>query len=212
MTTIDQRATKQIQPELVSDESIIWAAMPNPKIIFHSDDWAAIPFSILWLGFFIFWEAEALGLTKGTGIPHGRDLFFELWGIPFLLIGNFMLWGRFLWDAWIKRRTYYAITNRRVILLQCSWKKRISSLFLRELPAISAEGTTIGTLWLGPKYPVIAGKGKKTRSMSRYDLGDVPVLADIDEVESVHRLLLELRAKESWAKLASDPLSYSPQE
>jgi len=35
--------------------------------------------------------------------------------------------------------------------------------------------------------------------MSRFDIGDVPVLADIDDVGSVHRLIVDLRnrAKES---------------
>jgi hypothetical protein len=33
--------------------------------------------------------------------------------------------------------------------------------------------------------------------MSRFDLGDAPVWADIDEVESVYRQLLELRERTS---------------
>ena len=41
-----------------------------------------------------------------------------LWGIPFLVAGNYMVWGRFLVDGWLKRRTYYAITSRRAFLLQ----------------------------------------------------------------------------------------------
>jgi hypothetical protein len=35
------------QPELLAGQSIYWAAMPNPTIIFHSDDWTIIPFSLL---------------------------------------------------------------------------------------------------------------------------------------------------------------------
>jgi hypothetical protein len=118
---IDPKAAQQIPPELFSDESIFWAAMPNTRIMFHSDDWAMIPFSVLWLGFFVFWEADTLGWTG----KHQLDWFSQLWGIPFLIVGNFMLGGRFPWDAWVKRRTYYAVTNRRVILLEHSWKKKI---------------------------------------------------------------------------------------
>jgi hypothetical protein len=40
-----------------------------------------------------------------------------LWGVPFVVIGQYMIWGRFLYDAWLKPRTYYGITNRRVLIL-----------------------------------------------------------------------------------------------
>jgi hypothetical protein len=94
LITIDPRSAQQIQRELVPDETMLWADMPNPKIIFHSDGRAVIPFSL---------------------VP----------GIPFLLAGNYVLWGRFVADARLKRRTYYAITNRRVLFLQRGWKTKL---------------------------------------------------------------------------------------
>jgi hypothetical protein len=36
----------RFQPELMPGESILWAGVPNPKVIFHPDDWIAIPFSL----------------------------------------------------------------------------------------------------------------------------------------------------------------------
>src|ERR1700740_3412280 len=107
-----------------------------------------------------------------------------LWGIPFLMVGNYMVWGRLFVDAWRKRRTYYAVTNRRVLVLQDGWKKKTSTTFLESLPSIEREGVEVGTLWFGPKYPVIAGRGTKRRDTSRFSVGDVPVFADIDDVES----------------------------
>jgi hypothetical protein len=59
---IDSRAAREIQSELLSGESIYWAGMPNPHIIFHSEDWQMIPFSLLWAGFAFSWEGDALGL------------------------------------------------------------------------------------------------------------------------------------------------------
>lgn len=66
------------------------------------------------------------------------------------------------------------------------------SAFPNEISIIEREGTHRGTLWLGPKYPVFGPRGSKTRSMSRFSVGDVPVFADIDDVDAVHRLLVEL--------------------
>jgi len=155
----------------------------------------AIPFTLIWTGFFVFWEAGALGFwgkASRNGVP---DIFMALWGIPFLIVGNCMVWGRFLVDAWLKRRTYYAVTNHRIMVLQEGWRKKTSTTFLESIPTIEREGTETGTLWFGPKHPVIAGRGRKTRDLSRFSVGDVPVFADIENVNSVYRLILELREK-----------------
>ena len=48
---------------------------------------------------------------------HPAAAVMVLWGVPFVVIGQYMVWGRFLYDAWLKPRTYYGITNRRVLIL-----------------------------------------------------------------------------------------------
>lgn len=190
MAIIDPHAAMKIQPELNSGEAIHWAGMPNPKVIFHSDDVKAIPFTVLWTAFFVFLEAGALGYW-GKG---GRNNFMVLWGIPFLVLGQYLVWGRFFVDAWLKRRTYYAITNQRAIILQEGWTRKLRFTYLESIPEIVREGTTIGTLWLGPRLPVIAGRGRPTRDTSRFKVdGHVPVLADIDDVNSVYDLTVGLR-------------------
>jgi len=133
----------------------------------------------------------------------------ELWGIPFLVMGNYLVWGRFLWDAWLKRRTYYAVTDRRVLVLQEGWKRKTSMMFLEEIPQIAKEGTSTGTLWFGVKYPVVAPRRQKTRDVSRFSLGDVPVFADIADVDSVYRLILGLRTKITQKPFSEGPLTYS---
>jgi hypothetical protein len=193
--TINPQTAAKIQPELMSGETIHWAGAPNTSVIFHSDDWATIPFTLIWTGFFVFWEAEALGFWGKASRNGTPDTFMALWGIPFLVVGNYMVWGRFVVDAWLKRRTYYAVTSRRILVLQHGWKKKTSMTFLDSIPTIEREGTEVGTLWFGPKYPVIAAKGRRTRDLSRFSVGDTPVFADIENVESVYHLVLELREK-----------------
>jgi hypothetical protein len=91
--------------------------------------------------------------------------------------------------------TYCAITKRRAILLQRGWKKKVASVFLRDLVEISTEGAATAALWLGPKYPAIGNRGQKKRSVSRFGFGDVPALADINDVHGARRLLLDLKNK-----------------
>jgi hypothetical protein len=197
MPIIDPRAAQKFQSELLSGETIYWAGLPNPSVIFHSDDWTTIPFSLLWGGFAIFWEASVLGYWNFGSKPtnHQAPGFFVLWGIPFVVVGQYMIWGRFFVDGWLKRRTYYAITNRRVLLLQDGWKRKTNFVFLESIPEISREGTANGSLWLGPKLPILGSRGQATRNFSRYAFGPIPVLADIDDVDGIYRLILDLREK-----------------
>jgi hypothetical protein len=199
MGILDPRVSTQFQAELSTGENLLWTGMPNPEVIFHSDDWYLIPFSLLWGGFAIFWEAGVLGYW-GNGAKGGISTFMALWGIPFIVAGQYFIWGRFLVDAWLKRRTYYAVTNRRVLVLQDGWKRKTSSIYISSIPTVEREGLTQGTLWFGPKFPVIAGRGQKTRSMSRFAIGDVPVFADIDDLESVYRLVLDMRDRAEQTK------------
>jgi hypothetical protein len=156
--SIDPQAAMKMQPELTSGENLCWAGMPSANVIFHSDDWHAIPFSLLWGGFAIFWETDVLGYWgNGAHATNPLSLFFTVWGVPFVAIGQYLIWGRFFVDGWPKRRTYYAVTNRRVLVLH------------------------------------IAGRGQKTRGWSRFNVGDVPTFADVDDVDSVYRLIVELR-------------------
>lgn len=211
MISIDPQAAIKLQPELSSGERIQWAAMPNPSIIFHSDDWSVIPFSLIWTGFFVFWEGLSLGIWRVNAKPSAPDTFMVLWGIPFLLIGQYMVWGRFFEDAWLKRRTYYAITDRRVLLLQEGWKRKTQFSYLESIPEISREGGDVGTLWLGAKLPTFGGGGTKTSGWSRFAISDgAPMLADIDDLDSVYHLILDLREKirAKSNQPGPDPLSY----
>ena len=194
MINIDPQAAVKLQPYLSTGERIHWAAMPNPRIIFHTDDWYLIPFSLLWGGFAIFWEAGALGIWEGAPKTGPMSPFMSLWGIPFVAFGQYMIWGRFVWDAWLKRHTYYAVTDRRVLIFQEGWNRKTHFSFLDSIPEISREGNNVGSLWLGTKLPVISGRRSSTRSMSRFSIKDaVPTLADIDDVDSVYHLILDLR-------------------
>ena len=195
MPIIDPEASQKLQPELNTGESLLWAGRPNFGVIFHSEDWYMVPFSLMWGGFAIVWEAGVLGYW-GTGSRGNEGPgFFVLWGIPFIVIGQYMIWGRFLYDAWLKRRTYYGITDRRILVVRESWKRKMSSIYVNSIPTITSEGTPTGTIWFGPRSPVITGRSQKRRSMSRFSISETPVFADIDGVDAVYQIITDLRAK-----------------
>ena len=51
-----------------------------------------------------------------------------LWGIPFCLIGLYIIFGRFFGDAWSRSRPWYGITEKRVIVLKTLFATNVTSI------------------------------------------------------------------------------------
>ncbi len=127
----------EIERALKRDERLIWSGQPRQGMYFRSDDWLLVPFSVMWGGFAIFWEAQ--------GFSTGASLFFRLWGIPFVLVGTNLMVGRFLFDARSRRHIYYGLTNQRVIVIGGRMSNRINTYPLSRIPEIKLDLYADGT-------------------------------------------------------------------
>lgn len=201
MSTIDPQASMKLQWEMMPGERILWAGMPNPSVIFHAQDWIMIPFSLLWGGGVLFMGADSFGWWHGKpGTARTWD-FGMIVIAAFIAVGQYLIWGRFVADAWLKRHTYYAITDRRVLLRQEGLKSKTRAVYLDSLTEIQRDDSSTGSLWLGPKNVMLSGRYQPNRSLSFVNIDAVgPVLADIDDVDSVYRLILDLRQKRTEGK------------
>lgn len=202
MFTPNSEAMTVIQSELAAGESIAWAGQPNRSVIFHKEDLFLLPFSLFWGGFAIFWEAGVSGFWS-NGPRNGAWIFGMIWGIPFVLIGQYLIWGRFMYDAWLKKRTYYAVTNRRVIVVQNGWSRKTVAAYLDSLPTVTKQGpdTGPGTLGFAPNsslFSVFSGNSSRGRSWGAWNamnVGDAPIFRDIDNLDYVYRLVSDLRER-----------------
>ena len=201
MPQINPNSMAAIQPELTSGESVMWAAQPKAGVIFHREDWYLIPFSLLWGGFAIFWEGGVSGIWGFTKGQHGAPVFFMLWGVPFVLAGQYLIWGRFVYAAWLKKRTHYAVTNRRVIVVQNGWQRKMASCYLDSLPALIKDGGSngIGTLRF-LQTPTIWARSRGWGAWNALNVEGMPTFVDTEDVDFVYRLISDLREKARTAK------------
>jgi hypothetical protein len=96
--------------ELRSGERLLWSGRPDPSVLFTRNDAAMIPFSLMWAGFAVFWNVRVW--------LDGAPWFFRLWGLPFLLVGAYLVVGRFVVRQRRKRRLIYGLTDRRALILK----------------------------------------------------------------------------------------------
>ena len=145
--------TSHFTGRLLRGEKIVWSGRPAQGLLLTSRDWLLIPVSLFWGGFAVFWEKSVLD----TNAPN----LMKLWGVPFVLIGVYLVAGRFLLDAWIRRGMYYAVTDKRVLILRSAPFGKFSAMSLDQLPDANlterADGR--GTIRFGTAAPYWAGSG-----------------------------------------------------
>ena len=110
---------------LIPGENILWKGKPEKGGIFTKQDVFMIPFSIFWCGFAFVWFFAALE----AGI-------FALFGVPFVLIGLYLVAGRFFVTAYLRKNTAYVITNKKIIRKK---GKRVDMMDIANLPPMHIE-------------------------------------------------------------------------
>jgi len=186
LITKDFGLESELQRELMADEKLLWCDKPKGGILFRTSDVFVVPFSILWCGFAFFWE---FGVSNS-----GAPFFMMIWGIPFMCVGLYFVFGRFIYDKINREKTVYGITTNRVIIKSGVFKTKVESFNISTLFNLSIEEKKDGTGSVkldSDKYPfsqfAVAGwPGSK---------GQAPALEFIDNVREIYNLILQQQHK-----------------
>lgn len=179
MTAADMEREGLLRPYLRPDERLVWTGAPQRGLVLTGQDVFLIPFSLLWGGFALFWEATVL-MSGGPG-------FMALFGVPFVVIGLFMIFGRFLVDAAIRRRMVYGLTDRRAIVLRRTFGESVSSTALGGDIGLDRHGRT-GTIRFGAQPSMFVFGAGMGWSIWIPSLSPVPRFLRIADADKVYGL------------------------
>jgi hypothetical protein len=144
-----------LQRALLPDERVLWSGEPYRGLIFRPIEAFLIPFSLLWAGFAVFWNFSVWSADQdAAALP------FKLFGLPFLVVGLDVTFGRFFIDVWLRRRLQYAVTNRRILIYKKGGTATSKSVDIRHLPSIelSERSDGSGSIRFGQPASLFSGQ------------------------------------------------------
>jgi hypothetical protein len=181
--------SNMIRDELNPGERIIWSGQPQQGFLLRPSDALMIPFSLLWGGFMtsLFFDAVSGGVLD----------FFAPFFFLFFLAGLYVVFGRFFVDLAQRKKTFYALTNERIIILSGLFNQNIKSIDFKKLPEInlSVKRNGRGTIIFGTSHPwdwFYAGSGLPMRGTyslsSRFEM--------IEDVKMVYQHIKRLQRED----------------
>jgi hypothetical protein len=145
MTSSSSQAARQ-QGLIPADETVRWSGAPRGGLLLRRSDAWTIPFSLFWGGIVIFGWSPA--------VRSGNPL-TELLGIALVALGVYQIAGRFVWDAYVRARTRYTVTDRAAYVVTAGIGGGVQRLAGSELIDVrlerNADGS--GTMRFGPEPP-----------------------------------------------------------
>jgi len=104
---------------LDSGEKLLWQGAPGTGFRFTVMGLLLSVFGVFFLGFAVFW----IYLTANLG----DGLVFSILGVPFLLVGLWLVAGHWFLDVYRRKHARYALTNKRALIARTSFGRRMES-------------------------------------------------------------------------------------
>jgi hypothetical protein len=179
---------QSLRRELVAGERLLWSAQPLARRL--KGGFGIWVFAIPWTVFALFWESAAfLPWLASSKTPDAMRLTFgivmPLFGLPFILIGFWMLWKpiQAMRQAGM---TVYGLTSRRVIRIVEGKTRTVASVLLDQIGPIDRSEAADGTGHLHIQtHSHVDSEGDRTTE--KFTVLGVP------DVARLERLLIEAR-------------------
>ncbi len=140
-------------------ETILWQGRPDGRVVWRNIVGFQGVFGLIITGFAIVWMSIASSIIgSGPGFVFPFNL-FPVFGLPFLLIGIYLLVGHVIMDAYMRSTTWYTLTDRTAFIASNAFgRRKLAAYLIRDMPFLELEDTLIGSIWFG-EHPTPAGQG-----------------------------------------------------
>ncbi len=139
MLNLPAEIQSKINQELKRGEVVRWAEQPNLEKFIRKVSAGSFLIWLLfipWTAFSVFWIAAAAGFKIPDFSQPSFQLFFPLFGVPFLLIGICGLAAPFFLPLFLKQKAanmIYVITNLRAVIIQAGKTTTYKSYYPKQL-------------------------------------------------------------------------------
>ena len=149
---MSKEATEIINQSLQHEEILIWAGQPKKGLVFEAVDIFKTIFIVIFVGFVFFALRLLSDISILLAIPIGV-LFFP----AALILGI----GRFFIDAELRKKTFYGVTDQRIIVISKMYPKKVQSVYFYTKPKIEflQNMDDTSTIDIGLKEPTGSGQG-----------------------------------------------------
>ncbi len=164
------------QNEMLKDEKILWTGQPKKGFVLTIRDILQILAGLFFIGMGSFFEYGAI---------QSFDLFAMIFGLLFLLPGLCMVLGNISSRNYQTKRTYYAVTNQRIIILINSSNKKVESIVINQIPVLNKTVKKDGS---GTIRFDNSGAGENSYSVEALSFDNIM------DVDTVYRMIIDLRS------------------
>ncbi len=120
-----------------SGETVVWFGQPDPKR-FLLQSLPLFIFGIPWTAFAVFWVYAASGFDFPPDFSKGGFSFFPLFGLPFVLIGVWLLLSPVF--HYVKAfKTLYIVTNKTARIVTMGRTKQVETFTGEDLQQIQRK-------------------------------------------------------------------------
>ena len=178
---------QELRDNLNEGEELLWIGRPQQGIMFRYEDILAVPFSIVWALGPAISVTIVLTMTDAAATSDiGLVLTMCVICVAFLVMGSYLLFGRFIADKRRRANTIYAVTNCRALILSGvikRWQRSVKLEKLSRIFTIPYWGNR-KTIKLGPApFPAISGL--HIAFLERFRWPEFEKLEDGDSVLSI---------------------------
>ena len=176
---LDPSIQTLFQNEMLKDEKILWSGQPKQGFFLTGGEiLASLIGLIFFLGIGSFMEYTAI---------QSFNIALIIFSLPFLLVGLYLVFGNTIYKNYQKKRTYYAVTNQRVLILINSFNKKVKSKLISQIPVLNktVKKDGSGTIQFD-------NTGYKDTGGDSYRI-EVFSFENIKDVDTVYRMISGLR-------------------